>query len=136
VTGAAGGFALELAALCGLRTVAVAAPQDEHLVRELGATDFVARTDELGKAVRNLIPGGVDAVIDAAVLGISAHNTLRGGHLRCARSALRAARDPRDAVVVAEAFADGARLTELSALVDARHLTLRVGDTFALARWK
>jgi NADPH2:quinone reductase len=33
--GAVGGFALELAALRGLRTVAVAAPRDEELVREL-----------------------------------------------------------------------------------------------------
>jgi NADPH:quinone reductase len=111
VTGAAGGFAVELAALCGLRTVAVAASQDEHLVRELGATDFVARTDELGKAVRNLIPGGVDAVIDAAVLGISAHNTLRGGGTFVALIRPFAPPPIRGTrVVVAEAFADGARL--------------------------
>jgi NADPH2:quinone reductase len=47
VTGAAaalGGFALELAALRGLRTVAVPDPRDEELVRRLGAAEFVART--------------------------------------------------------------------------------------------
>jgi NADPH:quinone reductase-like Zn-dependent oxidoreductase len=47
VTGAAGalgGFALQLAVLRGLRTVAVAAPGDEELVRGLGADEFVART--------------------------------------------------------------------------------------------
>jgi NADPH:quinone reductase len=57
--GAVGGFALELAALRGLRTVAVAAPRDEELVRELGAEEFVARTRDLGEAVRRVIPAGV-----------------------------------------------------------------------------
>jgi NADPH:quinone reductase-like Zn-dependent oxidoreductase len=53
VTGAAGGvggFVLELARLRNLRTIAVASPTDETLVGELGATDFVARTDALGQA--------------------------------------------------------------------------------------
>ena len=57
--GAVGGFALELAALRGLRTVAVAAPDDEELVRRLGADEFVARTPDLGGAVRRVVPGGV-----------------------------------------------------------------------------
>jgi hypothetical protein len=52
---------------------------DEALVGELGATDFVARTDALGQSVRNLAPSGVDAVIDTAVIGIVAHEALRGG---------------------------------------------------------
>jgi NADPH:quinone reductase len=137
VTGAAGGvggFALELARLRGLQTVAVAGRDDERLVRELGATDFVARTDALGHAVRELVPGGVDAVIDAAVLGIVAHEALRGGGTFVALVApfapppIRATR-----VIVQEVFADGARLAELCALVDAGALTLRVAQTFALA---
>jgi D-arabinose 1-dehydrogenase-like Zn-dependent alcohol dehydrogenase len=70
---------LELARLRNLRTIAVASPADETLVGELGATDFVARTDALGQAVRNVAPTGVDAVIDTAVIGIAAHEALRGG---------------------------------------------------------
>jgi NADPH:quinone reductase len=45
VTGAAGalgGYALELAVLRGLRTVAVAGPGDEALMRRLGASEFIA----------------------------------------------------------------------------------------------
>jgi NADPH:quinone reductase len=42
--GAVGGYALQLAVPRGLRTVAVAAPGDEELVRGLGADEFVART--------------------------------------------------------------------------------------------
>jgi len=59
VTGAAGalgGYALQLAVLRGLRTVAVAAPGDEELVRGLGADEFVARTQSLGGAVRLVVP--------------------------------------------------------------------------------
>ena len=136
VTGAAGGvggFVLELAALRGLRTVAVAGAQDEELVRGLGATDFVPRTDALGLAVRDVVPGGVDAVIDAAVLGIRAHDALRGGGTFVALVAPFAPPPIRGTRVhVQEVFADGARLAELVALVDAGRLTLRVAETFAL----
>ena len=137
VTGAAGGVGgllLQLAALRGLRTVAVAGEADEQAVRERGADEFVARTDRLGAAVRELVPGGVDAVVDAAVAGVTAHEALRAGGTFVALVApfapppLRATR-----VVVAEAWADGGRLTELSALVDAGLLTLRVADALPLA---
>ena len=73
VTGAAGGvggFVVELAALHGIRTIAVAGHSDETLVRELGATEFVHRSEDLGMAARKVAPGGVHAVIDAAVVGI------------------------------------------------------------------
>lgn len=59
--GALGGFALELAAIRGLRTLAVSSPRDEALTRQLGATEFIARTDSLGTAVRRVLPRGVDA---------------------------------------------------------------------------
>lgn len=137
VTGAAGGvggFALELARLRGLRTVAVASPEDESLVRSLGATDFVSRDEELASAVRRLVPGGVDAVIDAAVLGTRAHDALRseGTFVALVRPfAPPPIRGTR--VYVQEVFADGARLAELAAMVDAGLLTLRVAARYPLA---
>jgi NADPH:quinone reductase-like Zn-dependent oxidoreductase len=138
VTGAAGGvggFVLELAAVQGLRTVAVAGAADEELVRGLGADAFVARTDALGAAVRRVVPGGVDAVIDAAVAGISAHDALRGGGTFVALVAPFAPPAIRGTrVVVAEVLADGGRLTELAALAGAGRLTLRVARVFPLAQ--
>jgi NADPH:quinone reductase-like Zn-dependent oxidoreductase len=119
VTGAAGGVGgvvLELARLRNVRTIAVAAPEDETLVRGLGATDLVARTDALGESVRRLVPSGVDAVIDTAVIGIVAHEALRGTN-----------------VIVQEVYADRGRLAELSALVEAGQLTPRVAQTLSLA---
>jgi NADPH:quinone reductase len=132
--GAVGGYVLELAKLRGVHTVAVASADDEELVRELGAADFVPRADKLAQPVRDLVPGGVDAVIDAAVLGITAHEALRGGGRFVALVRPFAPPPIRGTeVVVQEVFADGARLAELSALVDAGHLTLRVAGTVPLA---
>lgn len=137
VTGAAGGvggFVLELGALRGLRTVAVAGPDDEALVRGLGATEFVARTEALGAVVRQLVPGGVDAVINAAVLGITAHDALRGGGTFVALVAPFAPPSiPGTRVLVQEVLGEGARLGELVALVDAGRLSMRVAHTFALS---
>ena len=137
VTGAAGGVGsllLQLAALRGIRTVAVAGKSDEQPVRDNGADEFVARTDDLGAAVRAVTPGGVDAVVDAAVAGITAHEALRGGGVFVALvapfvpPALRAAR-----VVVQEVYADGPRLTELSDLVSAGVLTPPAVEAVPLA---
>ena len=131
--GAVGGFILELAAARGVRTIAVASPGDEALVRSLGAAEFVARTDELGATVRELVPGGVDVVIDAAVIGIGAHQALRTGGTFV--SVVRPFTPPPlrgTTVHVFEISADGARLAELAALVDAGRLTLRVADTLPL----
>ncbi|OJF16215.1 NADP-dependent oxidoreductase [Couchioplanes caeruleus] len=138
VTGAAGvvgGIVLQLAALRGIRTVAAADATDEPLLRRLGAEHVVPRTDRLGAAVRDLVPGGVDAVIDAAVVGIGAHEALRGGGVFVALVAPFAPPPLRGTrVVVQEVYADGARLAELAALAEAGHLTLRVAQTLPLAQ--
>ena len=82
VTGAAGaleGFAVQLAALRGLRTIAVASPGDAALVHELGAHEFLARPNNIAAAVRGVVPGGVYGAIDAAVVGVSALDAVRDG---------------------------------------------------------
>ena len=136
VTGAAGGlggFLVELGALRGLRVVAVASPDDEALVRRLGATLFVPRADALGRAVRAVVPGGVDAAVDAAVVGVAALDAVRGGGdyvSVVAGAAPWALRGTRVRTVYIRA--DGARLAELVALVDAGRLSLRVAQTLPL----
>ena len=132
--GAVGGFTVELAAMRGLRVVALAAREDERLVRQLGADDFVARSEgELAVAVRGLIPGGVDAVVDAAALGAPALDAVRGGG-RFAALAPNAVplplRGTRVELVLVRA--DGVQLGQLAALVDAGRLTLRVASTHDL----
>ncbi|RSS49910.1 NADP-dependent oxidoreductase [Streptomyces sp. WAC06614] len=129
VTGAAGmvgGFAVQLAAAAGLVVTAVAGPEDEELVRGLGAAEFVAR----GSAPA----APVDGVLDAAVVGEEALAFVRDGgayvglHPGSAPDAVRGVR-----VVEQEVAADGALLARLSALVDEGTLTLRVAATYSLA---
>ncbi len=133
VTGAAGalgGFALQLAALRGLRTIAVASPSDAALAQELGAHEFLARPDNLGAAVRALVPGGVDGAIDAAVIGVSALDGVRDGGSFVAVAA-GAAPLPLRGTRVHNVWirSDRSRLGELAALVDAGRLTPRVAAT-------
>lgn len=71
VTGAAGAVGAYTVALAhdeGLRVVAVASPEDESFLRTQGASVFVLRSDELARRVREQVPKGVDAVVDAARL--------------------------------------------------------------------
>jgi hypothetical protein len=94
----------------------------------------VTSADDLGPAVRDIVRGGVDAVIDAACLGIRAHNALCGGGTFIALVApfapppIRGTRE-----LVQEVLADGPRLAELAPLVDSGGLTLRVAATLPLA---
>jgi NADPH:quinone reductase-like Zn-dependent oxidoreductase len=136
VTGAAGGlggFGAELAAMRGLRVIAVAGDGDEKLVHHLGAAGFVPRSAGLAAAVRELVPGGVDAVFDAAVLGYPALDAVRADGAFAAFTGagpvpLRGIR-----VVPVTIHAGGAALTGLSGLAAAGKLTLRVAGTYPLA---
>lgn len=79
-----------------------------------------------------MVPGGVDAAFDAAVLGYPAMDAIRaGGSLAAFVGSgpvpLRGIR-----VVPVNIHADGAALTGLSALVTTRQLTLRVAGTYPL----
>jgi len=125
--GAVGGYAVQLARHRGLEVVACAAAADEELVRELGAQGFVPRGADLPTAVRALVPGGVDGVVDAAPVGAAAHEVLRNrgafAHLAAtpAPAPLRGAR-----VHTVLITADGARWRELVGLVEAGVIGTRV----------
>jgi NADPH:quinone reductase-like Zn-dependent oxidoreductase len=137
VTGAAGGLgglATRLAADRGLRVVALAGADDEQLVRARGAEWFVPRDADLADAVRAFVAGGVDAAIDAALIGIQALDAVRTGGAFVAvvpsvtPPPLRATR-----VHNVWSHADGARLAGLARLVDAGRLTLPVAGSYPLA---
>ena len=136
VTGAAGalgGFALELAASRGLQTIAVSSSPDEALVRQLGANEFVARTESLGSAVRRIRPQGVDAALDAALVGMPALDAVRDGGSFVAVSA-GAAPSPLRGTRVHNVWirTDAPGLAELAALADAGRLTPRIASTHPL----
>lgn len=78
-TGAVGGYAVQLAAAQGIRVVATASAGDEDLVLGFGAEFFVPRGDDVAARIREVVPDGVDAVIDAGAVGPSLTSAIRDG---------------------------------------------------------
>lgn len=82
VTGSAGtlgGYAIQLAKADGLSVIADAAKRDEPQVRALGADVVVERGDDVAKRVREVVPDGVDGVIDTALLHARVLPAIRDG---------------------------------------------------------
>jgi NADPH:quinone reductase len=81
VTGAAGsvgGFAVELAVARGARVIGYVYPDDAGAVLALGASAVVTTEDgDLASAVRAVVPGGADALIDTASLAAAALGAVR-----------------------------------------------------------
>jgi NADPH:quinone reductase-like Zn-dependent oxidoreductase len=131
--GAVGGYTVQLARHRGLDVVAVAAPADEPLVRELGARHVAPRGADLPTVVRELVPGGVDGVVDAALVGVAAQETVRNGgafvHL-VATPPPPALRGIRVHTVLVSA--DGDRLSRLADLTEAGVISTRVAGVHAL----
>ncbi|WP_410597577.1 NADP-dependent oxidoreductase [Amycolatopsis sp. lyj-23] len=132
--GAVGGYAVALARARKLRVVAVASEADEAEVRAFGADEFVPRGPALGDRVRALVPGGVDAALDPALLGLDALDAVRGGGEFVAFAA-GAAPLPLRGIGVRHVWirADGERLAELARLAGDGTLPLRVAGTRPLA---
>ncbi|GAA3334595.1 NADP-dependent oxidoreductase [Curtobacterium albidum] len=82
VTGAAGllgNYVVQLAKQRGITVIADAAPKDEELVRSLGPDHVVPRGDGFAAAVREIVPGGADALADAAVQREEVVDAVRDG---------------------------------------------------------
>jgi NADPH:quinone reductase-like Zn-dependent oxidoreductase len=140
--GAVGGYVVQLAKADGLHVIADAAPADAQLVTSLGADELVARGPGVGERIRQLHPGGVAAVLDAALQGDEVLPALRdGGQIAIVRrpgergtSTLHPERDVtiRDVWVPDYAHASG-KLADLRALAEQDKVTLRVAQTFPAA---
>src|SRR5829696_448474 len=63
-TGGVGSLAVQLAARAGARILAPALPEDETFLRELGVSNVLPRDGDVAAAVRDLVPDGVDALLD------------------------------------------------------------------------
>lgn len=77
--GALGGYVVQLAKSASIRVVADASEADRDLLTSLGADEIVPRGDRMFEAVRTLQPGGVDGLVDAAVIGEGAVALVRDG---------------------------------------------------------
>ena len=136
VTGAAGGlgdYLVSIAAQRGLRVIAVARAEDEADVRAAGASDFISRGVDLAGAVRSLVPGGADGLVDAAQISEPALDAVRDGGVFVAVTDPSAPEPTRGIrVSTVHVHHDGSRLAELARGVDEGWLRLRVAETFAL----
>jgi NADPH:quinone reductase-like Zn-dependent oxidoreductase len=131
--GAVGGYAVELGVADGLRVIAVARPQDEPVVKRLGAATFVPSGDEAIRRLHDAAPGGVDGLIDAAVLDAAVLPAIRdGGKL----ATVRGFAGPSDRGITIEPVRvtsylhRSEALDRLGRLVAEGRLTLRVAKTF------
>src|SRR5579875_1241213 len=82
VTGGAGllaSYVIPLAKDAGLTVVADAKPEDAELVRGYGADTVIERSDDFSAAVRAVVPDGVAAVYDTALLNDRACGAIRDG---------------------------------------------------------
>ncbi|MGH3211433.1 MAG: NADP-dependent oxidoreductase [Trebonia sp.] len=145
VTGSAGivgQYAIQLGQHDGLTVIGDAKPEDAALIKSLGAQHVVERGAGMAAAVRELYPSGVDAVIDAALLGPAVIGAVRdGGQLLAVRPYQGPADDgkaERDIavhlVLVGRHLHEGHRIAELAVLADEGVLTFRVADVLPADR--
>jgi NADPH:quinone reductase-like Zn-dependent oxidoreductase len=140
-TGGVGYYATQLAARRGAHVIATARRADGALVRELGAVETVDHTaGNPVQAVRIVHPGGIDAVIDVAsdreALGRISTLVNEGGRIASSvfaadveRLAWRGIRATNVSMQP-----DAWRLWELSRMVDAGELSVRLDRTFPLEK--
>ncbi|MGE0687276.1 MAG: zinc-binding alcohol dehydrogenase family protein, partial [Dehalococcoidia bacterium] len=131
--GAVGAYAVELGALEGLRVIAVASRTDEEMLKRMGAAEMVVRGDDAVERIQELVPGGVDGLIDAAVIGKPIFGAIRdGGGYATVRG--YDGESERGIVIhgvrVAEYAENQAALKGLGDLASQGKLTLRVAETF------
>jgi NADPH:quinone reductase-like Zn-dependent oxidoreductase len=136
VTGAAGaygGYMVQLAKARGLRVVADSSPEDEPLVRRLGADVIVARGDGVALRIRQAVPDGVDAVADGAVIGACLLPAIRDGGALAAVRGFEGDTERGIAVHqiwVSEYAQEWDKLDELRRLAANGAVTLRVAHTY------
>ncbi len=137
--GALGGFVIQLAKADGLRVIADVSDvaTDRELVRQLGADEQVARGPGFNERVRALVPNGVDALFDTALLnGAAVPAIADGGMLVTVRGWNEpVARGIRVfPVLVMKALTDTARLERLRDQAEACVLTPRVFKVLPASR--
>ncbi|WP_377273868.1 zinc-binding dehydrogenase [Peterkaempfera sp. SMS 1(5)a] len=118
-----------------------ASPTDEELVRSLGADIVVPRGPGVARRILHALPGGVDALVDAAAIGsaASAPAVRDGGTIVALLDEGPHALSPTELrrrslrtlmAFVPDYLGDRSRLDRLRAHTEAGRLTLRVARTF------
>jgi NADPH:quinone reductase len=136
VTGAAGafgGYVVQLAKVAGMKVIADASGADSRLVRDLGADIVVTRGDDVATRIREEVPGGVDGLVDGALLDGAVTDAVRdGGRVVTVRG--YQGREERGVtfhpIFVRNYARERGKLEELRRLTEEGQVSLRVAGTF------
>jgi NADPH:quinone reductase len=131
-TGGVGSLAVQLAARAGARVLAPALPEDESFLRELGVSDVLTREGDVAAAVRELVPDGVDALIDLVDYTPGTYDAALKPDARVASSTGAAGDGPGRSNVMAAPTPEN--LQRLGALLADGSLRVPVQATYELAR--
>jgi NADPH:quinone reductase len=134
--GAVGGYVMQLASAEGLRVIGDASSADVDLVKSLGADVVVERGPDVAAAIRRQVPEGVDAVVDAALIGPPVLAAIKdGGQLIAVRPF---AGESERSITITLVFVldyvhEAAKLADLARLAEDGTLTLRVAEEIPAA---
>jgi len=141
VTGGAGWLAtlvLGMARSSGLWTIADASPRDRDGVIDSGADHVVERGLDLAARVRQIVPDGVDAALDTALVGPSILPAIRDngvcGVLRADADLTTERNISIRPVSVVPMMDDTAALLALRELASHRSIPMKVFRTFAASK--
>ena len=129
--GSVGGFAVELARHRGLAVLGIGGAADERFITRTGAV-FLARSADPAGALLAAAPGGVDGLLDAAVIGPPALAAVADGGVFVSMIPPEAPEPERGIRVVGlQVRSDGARLRWLASLAERGHITPRLAASFS-----
>jgi NADPH:quinone reductase len=134
--GAVGGYVMQLARAEGLRVIGDARAADVDLVKSLGADVVVERGADVAAAIRRQVPEGVDAVVDAALIGPPVLAAIRDGGQLIAVRPFAGSSERSIAVTlvfVLDYVHEAAKLADLARLAEDGTLTLRVAEEIPAA---
>ena len=127
-TGGVGSFFVQLAADAGADVIAPALPEDHDYLLGLGVGELLDRNADLGAAVRERHPDGVDAILD--VVSQAPDTSLLKGGGRLASPLGAAGEGPGRFNVMAQSTATN--LERLAGLIDAGTLRVPIQHSYRL----
>jgi NADPH:quinone reductase-like Zn-dependent oxidoreductase len=131
-TGGVGSLAVQLAASAGARILAPALPEDEQFLRELGVSDVLPRDGDIGELVRDLVPDGVDALLDLINYAPGSYDAALKPDARVASPTGAAGEGPGRTNVMSAPTAEN--LQRLGALLADNTLRIPLRATYPLAQ--
>jgi NADPH:quinone reductase-like Zn-dependent oxidoreductase len=127
-TGGVGSFFVQLAAAAGAKVIAPAFTEDQEYLRGLGVGELIDRESDVGAAVRELHPDGVDALLDAVSQAPDTSLLKEGGRLASPIGA--AGEGPGRFNIMAEPTP--ANLQRLAELLETDRLRVPIQRSYAL----